>query len=178
VGRNEDWSNYSNTHYNRKGVRAMRPKFLSLFLVLVLFASFSIAYAASENKGRKMLDEALLMIEQERFLEAAQLCKKVISEYPGTSEADEARFYLDDWNRVALGELRNSYLSSMAFFMDKPDGSIDLETMRRYGLRLSKGTKIEILKNTKQDLQITGEHLAGDEVYTIDAEGNWTTSKK
>jgi hypothetical protein len=62
--------------------------------------------------------------------------------------------------------------------MDKPDGSIDLETMRRYGLRQSKGTTIKILKNTKQDLQITGEHLAGDEVYTIDTEGNWTTSKK
>jgi hypothetical protein len=37
---------------------------------------------------------------------------------------------------------------------------------------------MKILKNTKQSLQITGEHLAGDEVYTIDTEGNWTTSKK
>jgi hypothetical protein len=156
----------------------MRPKFLSLFLVLVLFASFSIAYAASENKGRKMLDEALLMIEQERFLEAGQLCKKVISEGPGTSEANEAKFYIEQWNRVALQNLRNAYSASMAFFMDKPDASVDWDTIRRYGLRQDKGTEMKILKNTKQDLQITGEHLAGDEVYTIDAEGNWTTSKK
>jgi hypothetical protein len=154
----------------------MRPKFFDLFLVLLLLASFSIAYADSENNGRKMLNEAQLLLEQERFLEAGQLYKKVVSECPGTSEADEAKFYIEEFNRIALGKLRTAYMCSRAFFMDKPDGSIDFETLRRYGLRQSKGTTIKILKNTKQDLQITGEHLAGDKVHTIYADGRETTS--
>jgi hypothetical protein len=154
----------------------MRPKFLSIFLVLVLFASFAIAYADSEDKGRAMLEEALSLEKQEKFLEAGQLCKKVVSEYPGTKAAYEADIYIEQWNEVALGDLREAYMSSMAFFTDKPDASVDLDTMRRYGFMQEKGTIIKIVKNTKHDLQITGEHLAGDKVYTIYADGRETTT--
>lgn len=154
----------------------MRPKFLSSFLVLVLFGSLSIAHADSEDKARKMLNEALSMEKQEEFLKAEQLCKKVVSEYPGTKAADEAVFYIEQWNGVALRDLQEAYMSSMAFFNDKPDASVDLDTMRRYGFRQEKGTIIKILKNTKHDLQITGEHLAGDKVYTIYADGRETTT--
>jgi len=199
----------------------MQVKFPKLFLVSVLLVSLCISCGSPEEKARAMLNEALLLKNQEKFLEAGSLLREIVSEYPQTKVATEAAGVLDQikvgvlgqlvlledrekylearelckeiaseypgiasrfiakCNDVALRDLKNAYVAAQAYFVESGlDGKVDLLELLSQGLRANNGTKIEVLKGTWNDLQMTGEHLAGDTVYTVSADGDIEHNRK
>lgn len=75
-------------------------------------------------------------------------------------------------DNVALGDLRQAYISAVAFFSDSPDSRVTLSKLQEYGFTPSQNVVIRIEKDRLQDfLMYAAYNAPATQVYFIDSKG-------
>ncbi len=68
----------------------MKPTSIKFLMGCIISATFLIACSKPENEAREMLNHALLLKQEKKFVEAEELLKKVATQYPKTKVATKA----------------------------------------------------------------------------------------
>ena len=76
------------------------------------------------------------------------------------------------YNAAAVGDAKNGYTASQAYFVDNPDGTPTAANLAAYGLTTSTGVTVTT-SGDADAIAVVGTHSSGDKTYTV-AEGGVT----
>ncbi|MBN2283991.1 MAG: prepilin-type N-terminal cleavage/methylation domain-containing protein [Deltaproteobacteria bacterium] len=80
------------------------------------------------------------------------------------------------FNAMAHADARNAYTAAQLYFTEHHDDTLDLALLQAYGFQRSNGVVLTVLNGTIVGLSMTSTHAMGTLTYTVDANGNITSS--
>jgi hypothetical protein len=83
-----------------------------------------------------------------------------------------------EYNATAESDLKNAFTASQAYFVDYPDGQLDLNKLKEVGFNKSEGVIITIIQSGADNLIITSEHPSGTKIFKVSHDGNMQSSDK
>ena len=69
-------------------------------------------------------------------------------------------------------DIKNAYTAAQAYFTDYPNGSVNLEILKAYGFRASKGVTLSLGGTSHNSLSMNARHVKGKKTFQIDWQGN------
>jgi general secretion pathway protein G len=108
-----------------KGVITMQNKYIILFIGCILFACLCITCGNPEKEARAMLNQALLLKQDGKFVEAEGVLKKIASQYPKTKAATEALKELEQMK--AENTFSNIFSETSSYQAKKVKAQVDIQ---------------------------------------------------
>jgi len=83
-----------------------------------------------------------------------------------------------EYNATAENDLKNAFTASQAYFVDYPDGQLDVNKLKEVGFNKSEGVVIKIIQSGANNLLISSEHPSGTKIFKVSHDGNIQSSDK
>ena len=75
------------------------------------------------------------------------------------------------YNGTAMGDAKNGFTASAAYFVDNPTGIPTAGNLESYGLTTSTGVTVTVAGASAAAFQVIGTHSSGDKTYTVQESG-------
>jgi hypothetical protein len=151
-----------------------RRSSIPLLVVLLAIAS-SLSCSSDEREARSLLIQSNAYLREGRSVELVDHLKMITSEYPETEGADVARQMLakalEGNDRVAENVLKVAWAAAQIFFIEEPNGTLDMRALRTHGFEGNPEVIVSIPGGTSWDLTITAHHLAGGTLFSVGFNG-------
>jgi hypothetical protein len=152
---------------------------LTLAFMLFLISIATIAWGSSEEKARRMYNQALILLNEHEPFKAEELLKDIVSNYMDTSVATEAirtlqmmksfRIIEEYGNTEAQVNLLTLVTAMNDYYKDHKEYATSMNELgEKYGFRIfDKGTTVTILFADEKSYIVKASHEGGDKIYLV-----------
>lgn len=87
-----------------------------------------------------------------------------------------AVYRIRGFNASANSDAKHAYTVAQGYFTEHPEGIVDLGLLQANGYKQSPGVTLTVVNGAMATLSLTSKHSRGTLTYTVDANGNITSS--